>query len=179
MPARFDSQYQEFGYFARTHGSDGELLLISEYAVASLMEKQPVIRYQNERGDLVPVRLKEVRSAETNRENAFFVKLVQIKDRHSAEPLKGKSIWTEKTVLDELEQKPNSVPYYQFEVIDREQQPVGTVVNGFKTPGQQILEIELTDGDLLMVPLVDEFIVEVDEENRQLTSQNLEILKDV
>lgn len=179
MPADKTSQFQQIGHFARSHGVHGELLLISEYAVDSLLDQHPLLRYRDDRGDLVPARLEDVRKSEAGNRNAFFVKLFYIEDRHEAEQLKGKKVWVDREALDAMGPIKESVPYYKFRVLDEEQRAVGIVVNGFDTAAQQIIEIKTDDEEQILVPLVDEFIVEVDEKQRRLICRNLEMLKDL
>jgi ribosomal 30S subunit maturation factor RimM len=63
--------------------------------------------------------------------------------------------------------------------LNEDRQPVGRVVNGFDTAAQQIIEIETDDEEQILVPLVDEFIVEVDEDQQRLICRNLKMLKDL
>lgn len=179
MPADKTSQYQQIGHFARSHGVHGELLLISEYAIDSLLEQHPLIRYRDDRGDLVPARLENVRRSDAGNQNAFFVKLFYIEDRHEAEQLKGRKVWVDCETMDAMGPANESVPYYKFRVLDEERREVGIVVNGFDTAAQQIIEIETDDEEQIMVPLVDEFIVEVEEDQQYLICRNLEMLKDL
>ncbi len=179
MPADKTSQYQQIGHFARSHGVHGELLLISDYAVDSLLEQHPLLRYRDDRGDLVPARLEDVRKSEGENKNAFFVKLFYIEDRHEAEQLKGKKVFVDRDALDGMGSARASVPYYKFRVLNEDRQPVGIVVNGFDTAAQQIIEIETDEDKQFMVPLVDEFVVEVDEDQQRLICRNLEMLMDL
>ncbi len=179
MPVPLDAQYEEIGYFARSHGVHGELLLMSDYPLDELAEQQPLVRYRDDRGDLLPARLVEVRRSD-GQQNAFFVKLMHIDDLHGAEQLKGKKVWVDREVVEGLEPTGAPILYHQFRVFDEDENDVGIVVNGFDTGAQQILEVELDEDEQhVLVPAVDEFIVEVNEEDGYLVCRNLDMLKEV
>lgn len=170
-----EDQYKQIGYVARSHGVKGEVLILPEIYAPQLFDDIDLAHIQNAGGDLIPVRIESVRVQEKNNRLSFFVKFEHVSDRTQAEELKGFSVYAanDKVVgMDEDEKQ----DYTSFEVTDDNGNRIGIVEDIIENPAHLILQITTDDGQQLLVPFVDEYVVSTDIEKQEIQCQNLDQL---
>lgn len=96
------------------------------------------------------------------------VKFEEVDSEADAASLLGKKLYLPLEFLPELE---GDAFYYHeivgFEVIDQQQHIIGTIAEVMDNAMQDLLRVESPQGDIL-IPLVDDFIVALNREARQL-----------
>lgn len=175
MTQRRTSQYEEVGYVARAHGTAGEVMIIPEFAVPDLLQKDDLVRIKNHRGDLIPARIEKLRVDDRKNRISFFVKFDHVADRTQAEQLKGQKIFIEADKVEAWIGEDEEELYMDYEVFDEHDAYVGLVEDIIPNPAHPILEV-VSDGSRLLVPAVDEYIRSVDQEGRKLFCRNLDQL---
>lgn len=177
MLESIEHQYRRIGHIARSHGVQGDVLIIPDHYVPTLFDSLDLVRIENTRGDFIPARIESVRVQEKNNRLSFFVKFEHVADRTQAEQLKQLAVYASREQVDDLlDQQDDSLAVTSFEVwADGDQ--VGSVVNIVQNPAQVILEVETNSQERLLIPFVDEYVIAVDEERQRLQCQNLEQLK--
>lgn len=175
-----DNQYLRVGYIARSHGVNGEVLIISELSVPQLFDEIDLVHMQNTRGDLIPARIESVRVQEKDKRLSFFVKFEHVTDRNQAEKLKNCTVYVNRSKTEHLinDEDLATDDYTFFKVYDENDQYVGQVSGVIENPAHPILEIVIKDAKQLLVPLVDEYISSVDKESNIIRCQNLNQLTD-
>ena len=177
MLESIEHQYRKIGHIARSHGVQGDVLIIPESYVPTLFDSLDLVRIENTRGDLIPARIESVRVQEKNNRLSFFVKFEHVADRTQAEKLKQLAVYASREqVNDLLDQQDDSLAVTSFEVWADGKQ-VGSVVNTVQNPAQVILVVETNNQKQLLIPFVDEYVVAVNEERQRLQCQNLDQLK--
>lgn len=177
MLESIEAQYQQIGYIARSHGVQGEVLIIPEMYAPTLFDTLDLVRIENTRGDLIPARIESVRVQEKNNRLSFFVKFEHVTDRTQAEQLKQHAVFTDRKKVEPLiDRKESPLDIRSFTVRNKDQH-IGTVESIIDNPAHPILEIATDDNEKLLVPYVDEYVMAVDEKNQQIQCQNLEQLK--
>lgn len=172
-----ENQFMQIGRIARSHGLSGDVLIIPDIGVPELFDELELVNLQNSRGDLFPVRVEEVRVDMKNNRLSFFVKFDRITDRNQAEELKGSPVYADRETVEGLMEVTESPERFsQFQVIDEEDQPVGRVERVLDNPAHPILQIHTDDHRRLLVPFVDEYIVESDEDEEIIRCRNLDQL---
>ena len=174
-----ENQYEQIGYIARIHGVQGEVLIVPEIYAPTLFDTLDLVRIQNARGDLVPARIESVRVQEKNNRLSFFVKFDHITDRTQAEKLKHAAVFADREVIEHLfgeEELP--VNLTSFEVWSDDQQ-VGSVTDIIDNPAHPVLEVVTDSQDQLLIPFVNEYITDVDEDQQRIQCQNLNQLFDL
>lgn len=176
-----EDQYQQIGHIARSHGVQGEVLIISQIGAPQLFDEIDLVHIQNTRGDLFPARIESFRVQQKNNRLSFFVKFEHVPDRNRAEKLKGFPVYVMQERLEPIlpENQKNTVDYTGFDIVNIDEDPEGTVTDVMQNPAHLILEITLTGGKQLLVPFVDEYVNAVDEEQGIITCQNLNRLTDL
>ncbi len=177
MLESIEAQYQQIGYIARSHGVQGEVLIIPEMYAPTLFDTLDLVRIENTRGDLIPARIESVRVQEKNNRLSFFVKFEHVTDRTQAEQLKQHAVFTDRKKVEPLiDRKESPLDIRSFTVRINDQH-IGTVESIIDNPAHPILEIATDDNEKLLVPYVDEYVMAVDEKAKQIQCQNLEQLK--
>ncbi len=176
MPEPVENQYFLIGHIARLHGVDGTVLIIPvpEAETPALFDDIELLRLQNERGDLIPARIASVRFQQKDDRLSFFVKFEHIANRNEAEAVNGFPVLAAKNKISHL--IPENDNYISFEVFDNKKDRIGVVEDTIENPAHSILEVS-TESEELLIPFVDEYIQEVDEENSVIYCRNLDRLK--
>lgn len=109
-----------------------------------------------------------------------ILKLEGISDRTEAEKHKGKDIFIDKQDVRVLPED----TYYIFDLIglsvqDESGAVLGTLCDVIQNSSQDIYEIEKEDGKKFMIPAVEEFILNIDIENRVMTVKLIEGLMEL
>jgi len=159
------------GKVVGVHGLDGELKVKSE---SDVFERQleAVDRITLYRGTK-----KEEFSVEGIRpyKDIYLIKLSGIDGRSEAEERIGGELWIKEEEAVPLEE---GEFYYEellgLEVYTEEGRKVGKVKGLFEQPASHILEVETEGGKTVLIPFIDEFVKEVDLENKRLTVSLIE-----
>ncbi|GAA5523205.1 ribosome maturation factor RimM [Aliifodinibius salicampi] len=177
MLESIEDQYQRIGYIARSHGVQGEVLIIPEMYAPTLFDTFDLVRIENARGDLTPARIESVRVQEKNNRLSFFVKFEHVTDRTQAEQLKQHAVFADRKKVEpfiDREESPVDIRSFTVQVNNYR---IGTVKNIIDNPAHPILEVAMDGNEKLLIPYVDEYITAVDEKAQQIQCQNLDQLK--
>lgn len=174
-----EDQYQMIGHIARSHGVQGDVLIISEVNAPQLFDEIDLVYIQNTRGDLIPARIESFRVQQKNNRLSFFVKFEHVTDRNLAEELKSLPVYVMQESVSELIDEDSAIDYTSFEVVDTGKNSIGTITAVIENPAHLILEITTHNQQQLLVPFVDEYVVSADKQNKLITCQNLDQLTNV
>ncbi len=172
-----ENQYTQIGHISRSHGVEGDVLIIPEMYTPTLFDALDLVHITNARGELVPARIESVRVQEKNNRLSFFVKFEHVTDRTQAENLKNAAVYADRDIVESL-LDPDALPLdlTSFDVL-ADGQSIGTVEAMLENPAHPILEVVTNEQDQLLIPLVDEYVVDIDEESEQIRCKNLDQLR--
>lgn len=169
----------EIGRIGRPRGLEGVVRFMpSEVFTDDLFEEAELFYIKNERSDLVPIRIEEIRVEDKRNQQTFFVKFDTIADRSEAEDAQGRSLFIDKDRIqseEPIQQDEGQMIGYSVWFKNKE---IGRVLDVLENPAHFIIEIKLGTGSLL-IPYVDEFIEKTDHENDTLFCKNLDQLTDL
>src|SRR5699024_7593908 len=100
MLESIENQYQRIGHIARSHGVQGDVLIIPDRYAPTLFDSLDLVRIKNAKGDLVPARIESVRVQEKNNRLSFFVKFEHVTDRTQADRLKQLAVYISRDQLE-------------------------------------------------------------------------------
>lgn len=172
-----ENQYKQIGYIARSHGVEGDVLIIPDIYAPTLFDVLDLVHITNTRGDLVPARIESVRVQEKNDRLSFFVKFEHVTDRTQAEDLKNSEVYADREVVESLldpEDMPLDLTTFDVWADDKN---IGSVEAMLQNPAHPILKVLTPEEEELLIPVVEEYIAEVDEENQKIQCINLHQLK--
>lgn len=174
-----EHQYKKIGYISRSHGVQGEVLIIPGIYAPALFDILDLVRIETARGDLIPARIESVRVQEKNNRLSFFVKFEHVVDRTQAEELKNLSVFVDRDAVASLldsDEPPLDLTSFQ---IFSDGESVGAVDMMLDNPAHPILQVTTNDQEQLLIPVVDEYITDIDEEARQIQCKNLNQLRGI
>jgi len=177
MLESIENQYQQIGYIARSHGVQGDVLVIPEFYAPTLFDTLDLVRIENTRGDLIPARVESVRVQEKNNRLSFFVKFEHVSDRTQAEDLKNFAVFADREIVESLlgtDEQPLDLTSFD---IWADGKHVGSVEAMLQNPAHPILQVITPEQNELLIPVVDEYVAEVDEENQKIQCKNLQQLE--
>ena len=145
----------EVGYFSKTHGIKGQLLLklykdFDPSAVKAI--------FVDQHGSKAPYFL----SAFQVTSHGLLLSLEDIVTVEKAQTLLRKQVFIDASLLEEDDDEENLVGY---SVEDKHFGALGKVTEVTENGAQEILHLSFKDREL-MLPLVDEFVEEIDDENK-------------
>ena len=112
------------------------------------------------------------------RKNLVVLRLDGISDRNEAEKMRGKDVYISE---DELPELPEGTYYIKdlisFDVADENGEKVGVLKDILTSSAQRLYVVETENGDRY-VPGVDEYILDIDTDNRVITIKVIEGLLD-
>lgn len=168
--------FTTIGHIARTHGLKGEMKVSLETSSPEKAELLDVVYLRNERGDFYPCRVAQVRAEGKGNRISFFVQFEHIADRSAAEALKGKAVFLETDKASLFFDEEEAVEsFLDFEVVDEQNQSIGLIYDEMDTGAQVVIAVATTKGSLL-IPVVDQFVSEIDEVNQLVRCKNLDLL---
>ncbi|TYP93840.1 16S rRNA processing protein RimM [Fodinibius salinus] len=172
-----ENQYTKIGVISRSHGVAGDVLIIPDIYAPTLFDALDLVHIANTRGDLVPARIESVRVQEKNNRLSFFVKFEHVTDRTQAEKLKNFAVYADRKAVDnQLDSEKIPLDLSSFDVL-ADKQLVGSVKAMQKNPAHPIIEVSTSNQEQLLIPLVDEYVVDIDEGKEEIQCQNLDQLK--
>ena len=151
------SEYTDIAVVVKAHGLKGDMVvkLGSSHIFALKDFKSLFLKVQ---GAFIPYILES--SAELNHGKAK-IKLATITNSAQAEIWRGQSVYQLTSLLGVDQQ----LDYNGFTIIDDLGNEIGEVIDIIENPAQSLLVIERA-GQEIFIPLVDDFVVEIDEQKK-------------
>ena len=173
------SPFTQIGHIARSHGLHGELKVNFDTDNPEAVEGLDMVYLRNDRGDFFPCRISNLRVEGKGISISFFVQFDHIADRNTAELLNKRALFIE-TDKAALFLEPNSADddLLDFEVLDENGNSIGLVIDYMDSGAQVVITVATTSGSLL-IPVVDEFVLEINEQQKTIKCQNLSLLEDL
>lgn len=112
--------------------------------------------------------------------NMVILKLEGADDRNAAEALRGKDLYITEDDLPEL---PEGQYYVRdligMSVTEEDGNLLGHVTDVLQNTAQDIFEVESENGKKLLIPKVDQFVLDIDAEKREITVRLIEGMLDL
>lgn len=154
----------ELGHFSRKHGYKGQLVAVFDTDRPEAYTELESV-FVERHGELIPFFIEEI---SRNSKGHFILSLEDI-EPDEAEELVGREIWLPLSFLPPLAGK--SFYYHEvigFSVYDDSNQLIGTLKQMLDGAGQSLFQIEGEKGESILVPAVDDFIMELNRKEKIL-----------
>jgi len=163
MPNPFPliEQCSSIGYVAKPYGGNGTVLIALKALESKEFAKRNYVLLDIQQ-KLVPFFIEEC----VLKNNNVYVKFCDIHSVEDAGKIAGLRIYIEQSNADENDNAHALVSYSLFNAPNTF---AGTITDVLEYPMQLLLEVETPHNTQILIPLVDEFIVEIDEEKRSIT----------
>jgi len=162
LKTRDQSELVNIGRVSAAVGLKGEVRIVLHSADSDNLKegKHLLLKLGNKKfeADCVKVRYQNDRPV---------IRIEGVEDRNAAEELRGMEIFI---AADQLEELPEGEHYVRdivgYSVIDRASDTtIGTLKDVIQNTSQNVLDIEGEDGRQILVPAVDAFLKNIDDEN--------------
>ncbi|KAF5039874.1 Ribosome maturation factor RimM [anaerobic digester metagenome] len=160
------------GKTVKTHGINGEVLIKFEAGKTPANESEPV--FLDFEGIQVPFFIESLRSPI---DTEWFVIFEEVNDKTKAEKLLGRPVYVHQDNLDVREDEFSLDSLIGYEVIDENQGRVGILSHIQK--GAQDLMIIDNNGEEIYVPFVEDFLVEINPDKKQIIVETPDGLLDM
>jgi 16S rRNA processing protein RimM len=147
----------QVGYFSKTHGVKGQLILKADKEFFT--DELKALFVESPTGK-APYFVSEIKQTNIG----LIISLEDITAIEKAKLLLGKAVFIDTALLEEEEE---GFDWIGYELIDRTQGSLGTI-SGVSDNGSQVLLSIQYKGKEVLLPLVEEFIEKIDEKERKL-----------
>ncbi|PBQ33392.1 16S rRNA processing protein RimM [Sphingobacteriaceae bacterium] len=147
----------QVGYFSKTHGVKGHLILKID---KEFFEDQVKAVFIESSTGKAPYFISEIKS--TN--NGLIIALEEITAVEKAKTLIGKAVYIDSSLIEEVEEE---FDWIGFELIDKHHGSLGNITATSDNGHQVLLSIDYKNKEILL-PLVEDFIEKIDEEGKKL-----------
>lgn len=178
MLQEFDDQYTEIGQIVRSHGLDGVVIVAPTVPEPDLLQNVELLQLEQPGGSRRPVRIESFRLEEKAQRLTFFVKFETIEDRTAAENLRNCRLYARDSQIADVLDEHETVELTDFTVVNEDGDEIGYIASILDSPAHPILEIA-TGEQVILVPYVDAFVVEINEDKEQLVLTDYEQFFDV
>lgn len=165
----------EVGKIINTHGLKGEVKIVTWTDSPDVFEDLEYVIIKSKKGDIT-LTIKGVKYQKNN----IIVKFKELERIEDAEPLKNSVLYAPREMLGEL---PDGVYYIAdligLEVFDDEGQKIGIIADVFSTGANDVYDIKREGQKNLLLPVIDDVVLDVDIEGGKVTVHIMEGLLDL
>ncbi|MEX0778494.1 MAG: ribosome maturation factor RimM [Balneolales bacterium] len=155
---RADNNFIYFGKIVKAHGTKGEVVIALEQPDLAQPELETLF-IKNFAGDFFPHKLEQGILREKSSRYSFFVKFARINSRTESQEVVGSEVYLFDDAAVMPDKEAESTSLIGHDVFDEQGNAIGKVVDEMHTQAHPLIEIDLGE-DSLMLPFVDEYIVE-------------------
>lgn len=165
----------QVGFVFRAHGIEGELKIDPEHTddPARFEELSTVFLGEHRRRVTRHV-IASVRYQETKRGTTVILGLEGVDSRGDAENLAKTKVFASEDDFDLGEGELFIHDLVGMDVVTEDGDVLGTVANLIEYPAQQVFVIRQPDGGEAMIPVVEDFILDIDEEGERVLVRPIE-----
>lgn len=165
----------EVGKIVNTHGLRGEVKVVTWTDYPEVFEDIEYV-YIKRKDDYERLDVKGIKYQKGN----IIVKFAQIQDINEAERYKNQVLYAEREILGEL---PEGVYYIAdligLEVVDEDGRRIGTISDVINTGSNDIYEVKREGKKNLLLPVIDEVVLNIDLDSKRVTVHLMEGLEDL
>lgn len=165
----------EVGKIVNTHGLRGEVKIVPWTDSPDVFENLDYVLVKSRQGEM-KLNIKGIKYQKNN----IIVKFSELNRIEEAEPLKNSVVYAPREMLGDL---PDGVYYIAdligLEVYDEEGHIIGTIADVFSTGANDVYEVKREGQKNLLLPVIDDVVLNVDIENKRVTVRIMEGLDEL
>lgn len=165
----------QVGFVFRPHGLEGELKIDPQHTDdPTRFERLPFVFLGAHRHRVRKHEIASVRYQQTKRGTTVILGLEDIESRDDAEAVAKFKVFATEEGLELGEDELYVHDLVGMEVATEDGTVLGTVANYMEMPAQDMLVVRTSDGGESMIPVVDDFLLDIDEEEGCVTVRPIE-----
>ena len=165
----------EVGKIVNTHGLRGEVKVVPWTDYPEVFEDIETV-YIKKKSDFERLDIAGIKYQKNN----LIIRFAQLKDINEAEKYKNRVLYAERASLGEL---PEGVYYIAdligLDVVKEDGEKVGVISDVFNTGSNDIYEVKREGQKNLLLPVIDDVVLNIDVENKKVTVRMMEGLEDL
>ena len=165
----------EVGKIVNTHGLRGEVKVVPWTDYTEVFEDIDFV-YVKKKSEYERLDVKGIKYQKNN----LIVRFSQITDINMAEKYKNQVIYAEREILGEL---PEGVYYIAdligLDIVTEDGEKIGTVSDVFNTGSNDIYEVKREGKKNLLLPVIDDVVLNIDVEGGKITVRMMDGLEDL
>lgn len=165
----------EVGKIVNTHGLRGEVKVVPWTDYSEVFEDIDFV-YVKKKSEYERLDVKGIKYQKNN----LIVRFSQITDINMAEKYKNQVIYAEREILGEL---PDGVYYIAdligLDIVTEDGEKIGTVSDVFNTGSNDIYEVKREGKKNLLLPVIDDVVLNIDVEGGKITVRMMDGLEDL
>ena len=165
----------EVGKIVNTHGLRGEVKVVPWTDYPEVFEDIETV-YIKKKSDYERLDIAGIKYQKNN----LIIRFAQLKDINEAEKYKNRVLYAESASLGEL---PEGVYYIAdligLDVVKEDGEKVGVISDVFNTGSNDIYEVKREGQKNLLLPVIDDVVLNIDVENKKVTVRMMEGLEDL
>lgn len=169
-----DPAFDAIGTVAKVHGLKGEIGIRIDLPKPKQLLDVETVYMAGDFGMLQPWRIQSSRLSVQGERQMFFVILEMVADRNAATALVGRNVMVEAGNVDFFEDDIDDLSGYS--VLDIDGNNIGDVIETLDNPAHPILRMHIKGRGELLVPFVDAYVDEVDDEEQTVTVVDIDEL---
>ena len=159
----------QVGFVYRPHGLDGELKIDPERTDdPRRFEELPTVYLGPQPHRVTKHAIVSVRYQQTKRGTTVILGLEGIEDRDDAEAVAKFKVFATEEALELGEGELFAHELVGWDVLAEDGTALGTVANFMEMPAQDVFVVLGTDGEEAMIPAVEDFILDIDEDEEHV-----------
>lgn len=159
-------EFTNIGRLSSTHGLEGHVHFVHHLKGKNILKKFSFIFIEVKPSSYIPYKFSIIsNSSDTD----AIIKLDKVDDVDAAKPIAGKAVFLPTKLYDEIQPKDVTLNFTGFTLYNQFDRKVGLIESIFESPGQLLASVTLENGNEALVPLVEQFILSINANKRELT----------
>ena len=151
------------GYIHKAHGITGDLIIRTDLQFSEETIQKWELIFLKIDGILVPF---FIENTHVRSEKELLVRLEDIDDEIKIKPFLGLNVYIDKESCLEEKQGLLSSTWIDYKLLSKEEDDIGIISDFIEYPGQNMLEVRLLDGEIVLIPVQKDWVVSVDSESK-------------
>jgi 16S rRNA processing protein RimM len=164
--------FDSIGTVGKPHGLKGEFGVRTQVPYPEQLLDLDRLYISGDFGMLQPYSIRSSRMDLQGKRQTFFVFLEMVADRNAASAMMGKEIFIEAGRIDLEEDDPDNLTGYR--VIDMEGNAIGEVLETMENPAHPILRTRINGKGEVLIPFVEAYVYEIDDDEATVTVVDIE-----
>lgn len=164
--------FESIGRVGKPHGLKGEFGVRTQVPYPEQLLDLDKVYISGDFGMLQPYSIRSSRLDLKGSRQTFFVFLDMVADRNAASAMMGKEIFIETGQLDLEEDDPDNLTGYR--VLDMGGNAIGEVLETMENPAHPILRTRIEGKGEVLIPFVEAFVYEIDDDETTVTVVDIE-----
>ena len=170
-----ENAFDAIGTVAKVHGLKGEIGIRIDLPLPNQLHNVETVYMAGDFGMLQPWRILSSRLSVQGEKQMFFVILEMVADRNAAAALVGRQVYVEPGTVD-LYEEDDSDDLKGYSVLDTNGNTIGDVIETLENPAHPILRVHIKGKGEVLIPFVDAYVDEVDDDEQTVTVVDIDEL---